>query len=48
VLAAVVGVVAVVLLLMAATRKKVKAELAYLLNLQRQLEENGKFDTPAR
>ena len=32
-----VGVVTVVLLLMVATRKKVKDELAYLLNLQRQL-----------
>lgn len=42
------GVVGVVLLLMAATRQKVKAELAYLLNLQRQLEDNGRFDTLAR
>jgi len=43
-----VGVVGVVLLLMVATRQRVKAELAYLLNLQRQLEDNGKFDTLAR
>jgi uncharacterized membrane protein (DUF485 family) len=33
-----VGVVAVVMLLTLAKRKKVKDELAYLLNLQRQLE----------
>jgi hypothetical protein len=34
-----IGVVGVVMLLMIATRIRVKAELAYLLNLQRQLEE---------
>lgn len=43
-----VGVVTVVMLLMLAKRKRVKNELAYLLNLQRQLEENGRFDTPLR
>jgi hypothetical protein len=43
-----IGVVGVVMLLMLATRKKVKQELDYLLNLQRQLEEDGKFDTLPR
>jgi hypothetical protein len=36
-----VGVVAVVMLLMLAKRKRVKNELAYLLNLQRQLAESS-------
>jgi len=34
-----IGVVGVVMLMVIATRIRVKAELAYLLNLQRQLEE---------
>jgi len=36
-----VGVVTVVMLLMLSKRKRVKNELAYLLNLQRQLEESS-------